>query len=74
MGVRRHIAHANGERIPYPVEVRTNAHGVNARNAGQVVDVVEHMLQGGPEIGVFLGIGSAPGLRGFAISCLPALP
>ena len=74
MGVRRHVPHADGERIPYPVEVRADADGINAGNTGHIVDVVQNMLQGRPEIGVFRSVGVPPGLRRFAIPGFAAFP
>ena len=74
MGVRRHVPHADGERIPYPVEVRADADGFNAGNTGHIVDVVQNMLQGRPEIGVFRSVGGPPGLRRFAIPGFAAFP
>ena len=74
MRVRRHVPHADGERIPYPVEVRADADGINAGNTGHIVDVVQNMLQGRPEIGVFRSVGGPPGLRRFAIPGFAAFP
>ena len=75
MGVRRHVPHADGERIPYPVEKSVPMPTASTpATAGHIVDVVQNMLQGRPEIGVFRSVGGPPGLRRFAIPGFAAFP